>query len=138
MKTPAAIARRSDGAVPQRRDRRGLPLYNEFKSVMAQKLVKSRRCCRWSCPSKAEPVDYIFEQPPLEMLEPAAALRGNGVFRALLESAAAEHAARMTAMEAATSNAEMIDNPDAVHEPRAPGQHHQGNYRSGQRRRAAE
>ena len=31
-------------------------------------------------------------------------------FRALLESAAAEHAARMTAMEAATSNAaEMID-----------------------------
>jgi F-type H+-transporting ATPase subunit gamma len=33
------------------------------------------------------------------------------VFRALLESAAAEHAARMTAMDAATKNAaEMIDN----------------------------
>ena len=32
------------------------------------------------------------------------------LFRALLESTAAEHAARMTAMEAATSNAaEMID-----------------------------
>ena len=33
------------------------------------------------------------------------------LYRALLESAAAEHAARMTAMDAATNNAsEMIDN----------------------------
>jgi len=56
-------------------------------------------------------VDYIYEQPPEELF--------NGllpkyvdiqVFRALLESVAAEHAARMTAMEAATNNAtDMID-----------------------------
>ena len=56
-------------------------------------------------------MDYIFEQPPVEMLD---ALLPRYVemefYRALLESTAAEHAARMTAMEAATSNAaDMID-----------------------------
>ena len=59
----------------------------------------------------AAPVDYIYEQPPQElfnsMLPRYVELR---VFHTLLESVAAEHAARMTAMEAATSNAgEMID-----------------------------
>jgi F-type H+-transporting ATPase subunit gamma len=59
----------------------------------------------------AAPVDYIYEQQPAELF--------NGllpkyvvvqIFRALLESVAAEHAARMTAMDAATSNAtDMID-----------------------------
>jgi len=56
-------------------------------------------------------VDFIFETPPLEML---ASLLPRYVeselYRALLESAAAEHAARMTAMDAATSNAaDMIE-----------------------------
>jgi F-type H+-transporting ATPase subunit gamma len=56
-------------------------------------------------------VDYLYEQSPKDLF--------NGllpkyvvvqIFRALLESVAAEHAARMTAMDAATSNAtEMID-----------------------------
>jgi F-type H+-transporting ATPase subunit gamma len=62
-------------------------------------------------PAQAAPVDYIFEQPPAEMLE---ALLPRYVetefYRALLESGAAEQAARMTAMEAATSNAaDMIE-----------------------------
>ena len=57
------------------------------------------------------PVDYIYEQPAQELFQ---ALLPKyvavDVFRALLESVAAEHAARMTAMDAATSNAsEMID-----------------------------
>ena len=59
----------------------------------------------------AAPVDYIYEQPAGELF--ASLLPryvGIQVFRALLESVAAEHAARMTAMDAATSNAsEMID-----------------------------
>jgi F-type H+-transporting ATPase subunit gamma len=56
-------------------------------------------------------VDYIYEQPPTELF--------NGllpkyvsiqIFHGLLESVAAEHAARMTAMDAATNNAtDMID-----------------------------
>jgi F-type H+-transporting ATPase subunit gamma len=56
-------------------------------------------------------VDYIYEQPPDELfrslLPKYVAIQ---IFRALLESVAAEHAARMTAMDSATSNAtDMID-----------------------------
>ncbi len=56
-------------------------------------------------------VDYIYEQPPEELfralLPKYVAIQ---LFRALLESVAAEHAARMTAMDSATSNAtDMID-----------------------------
>jgi F-type H+-transporting ATPase subunit gamma len=57
------------------------------------------------------PVDYIYEQPPDELfrslLPKYVAIE---IFHAFLESVAAEHAARMTAMEAATNNAtDMID-----------------------------
>ncbi|MFY9742782.1 MAG: FoF1 ATP synthase subunit gamma [Candidatus Sulfotelmatobacter sp.] len=56
-------------------------------------------------------VDYIYEQPPSELfralLPKYVAIQ---IFRALLESIAAEHAARMTAMDSATNNAtDMID-----------------------------
>jgi len=54
-------------------------------------------------------VDYIYEQPPQELF--AALLPkyvGIQIFRGMMESVAAEHAARMTAMEAATSNASDI------------------------------
>ena len=89
-------------------------LYNEFKSVVSQKLTVDARAARpgsRAAQPEAAPPDYIFEQPPAEMLD---ALLPRYVemefYRALLESAAAEHAARMTAMDAATSNAaEMID-----------------------------
>ena len=85
-------------------------LFNEFKSVVAQTLTLTR-VLPVQMPEQAAATDYIYEQPPAEMLE---ALLPRYVemefYRALLESAAAEHAARMTAMEAATSNAgEMID-----------------------------
>jgi F-type H+-transporting ATPase subunit gamma len=56
-------------------------------------------------------VDYIYEQPPDELfrslLPKYVAIQ---IFRALMESVAAEHAARMTAMDSATNNAsDMID-----------------------------
>jgi F-type H+-transporting ATPase subunit gamma len=78
---------------------------------MAQK-VTFAQVLPMELPKQTEPVDFIFETPPLEML---ASLLPRYVeselYRALLESAAAEHAARMTAMDAATSNAsEMIEN----------------------------
>jgi F-type H+-transporting ATPase subunit gamma len=57
------------------------------------------------------PVDYIYEQSPGELfggLLPKYV--GVQIFRALQESVAAEHAARMTAMDAATNNAsDMIE-----------------------------
>jgi F-type H+-transporting ATPase subunit gamma len=59
----------------------------------------------------AAPVDYIYEQPPDEIFRALLPKYvGIQVFHALLESVAAEHAARMTAMDSATSNAtDMID-----------------------------
>jgi F-type H+-transporting ATPase subunit gamma len=56
-------------------------------------------------------VDYIYEQPPQDLLD--GLLRqyvSTQIYHAVIESTAAEQAARMTAMDAATSNAsEMID-----------------------------
>jgi len=85
-------------------------LYNEFKSVMAQRVTMSQ-VLPIELPKQSEPLDFIFETPPLELL--ASLLPryvDTALYGALLESAAAEYAARMTAMEAATSNAsDMID-----------------------------
>jgi F-type H+-transporting ATPase subunit gamma len=60
----------------------------------------------------AAQVDYIYEQPAerlfADLLPRYISVQ---LFRAMLESEAAEHAARMTAMDSATSNAgDMIDN----------------------------
>jgi F-type H+-transporting ATPase subunit gamma len=59
----------------------------------------------------AAPVDYIYEQPPAQLFrEILPKYIGVQIFHALLESVAAEHAARMTAMDSATNNAsDMID-----------------------------
>jgi F-type H+-transporting ATPase subunit gamma len=83
---------------------------NEFKSVMASHL-SATRILPIEVPKSQEPVDYIYEQKPSELLGSLLPRYVKlQIFRALLESAAAEHAARMTAMEAATSNAnDVID-----------------------------
>ncbi len=88
-------------------------IYNEFKSVISQRLVTECLLPLEPIPPKPEEslVDYIWEQSPAQLF---AALLPKyvevQVYRALLESAAAEHAARMTAMDAATNNAaDMID-----------------------------
>ena len=91
-------------------------LYNEFKSVMQQDVVvepvladpASR--ARRGGPSRTL-AEYLFEPEPAEIFSTLLPRYvETQVFRALLESAAAEHAARMTAMDAATRNAgEMID-----------------------------
>ena len=82
---------------------------NEFKRVMASKLT-SMRLLPIEVP-KAAPVDYLYEQPPEELLGSLLPRYVKlQIYRALLESTAAEHAARMTAMDAATKNAsDMID-----------------------------
>jgi F-type H+-transporting ATPase subunit gamma len=59
----------------------------------------------------ASQVDYIYEQPPAELFRDLLPKYVSiQIFRALMESVAAEHAARMTAMDSATNNAtDMID-----------------------------
>jgi F-type H+-transporting ATPase subunit gamma len=83
---------------------------NEFKSVMASHL-SATRILPIEVPKSQTLVDYIYEQKPSELLGSLLPRYVKlQIFRALLESAAAEHAARMTAMEAATSNAnDVID-----------------------------
>jgi F-type H+-transporting ATPase subunit gamma len=78
---------------------------NNFKSLMASQLV-STRLLPVDLPENQEQVDYIYEQPPAELL--SALLPRyieSQIYRAMLESDAAQHAARMTAMEAASTNA---------------------------------
>ncbi len=129
-------------------------LYNEFKSVVAQRLVveqvlpiaqigapgirhaeemaqeekfraaevaaaagvpvheaDTRQIDERAAAFAAAPVDYIYEQSPEELFNDLLPRYVTvQVFRALQESVAAEHAARMTAMDSATNNAsEMID-----------------------------
>ena len=89
-------------------------IYNEFRSVISQRVVIERLL---PIP-KLEPdsaaintVDYLFEPSPQELLSILLPYHVSvQIARALLESSAAEHAARMTAMDAATRNAkDMVD-----------------------------
>jgi F-type H+-transporting ATPase subunit gamma len=115
-------------------------IYNEFKNVMVQKLraekllpidpeivtpkteLEEKEAATHggpggSLPVEAAPasgallVDYIYEQPVQEIFNGLLPrYLESEIFRVLLESAAAEHAARMTAMDSATRNAgELID-----------------------------
>jgi F-type H+-transporting ATPase subunit gamma len=85
-------------------------LYNEFKSVVSQKLTM-QRVLPMELPAGRREQNYIYEQPPEELIGKLLVRYVDiAVYQAILESAASEQAARMTAMEAATSNAgEMID-----------------------------
>jgi F-type H+-transporting ATPase subunit gamma len=91
-------------------------VYNEFRSVMTQRVVVERLLPIPKLPVEeaehaAGAIDYLFEPTPEELLNALLPFHvAIQVARALLESSAAEHAARMTAMDAATRNArEMVD-----------------------------
>jgi F-type H+-transporting ATPase subunit gamma len=80
-------------------------IYNEFKSVIAQKLTMTK-LLPVAMEASDEPKDYVYEQPPAQLLGTLLPKYvETGIYRAMLESAASEHAARMTAMDAATTNA---------------------------------
>jgi F-type H+-transporting ATPase subunit gamma len=111
-------------------------IYNEFKSILVQRLLTEKLLPiegvlpirvvgaaalpgqEASQPTGEEAaettegeVDYLYEQPPAELFDRLLPRHvQTQIYRALLESAAAEYAARMTAMDAATNNAaEMIE-----------------------------
>jgi F-type H+-transporting ATPase subunit gamma len=81
---------------------------NEFKSVMSSNIAQTR-LLPIEVPKSAGPVDYIYEQKPEEILGSLLPRYLKiQIYGALLESAAAYLAARMTAMDAATRNAEEV------------------------------
>jgi F-type H+-transporting ATPase subunit gamma len=98
-------------------------VYNEFKSVMTQRVVTEKLLpiARLEAePEKPQPgvwaggvptIDYLYEPTPQELFNSLIPRHVEiQAWRALLESNAAFYAAQMTAMDAATRNsADMID-----------------------------
>lgn len=84
---------------------------NEFKSVISQKLSTFRMLPLAEVDGAETAPDFIIEGDPREILRHLLPRYVETIFlRIMLESAAAEHAARMTAMESATNNArDVID-----------------------------
>jgi F-type H+-transporting ATPase subunit gamma len=89
-------------------------VFSEFKTVMIPNLVIEKllpveaiRADEESAKEKeSAQIDYIYEQPPEQILgKLLPRYIETQILRAMLESSAAEHAARMTAMESATKNA---------------------------------
>jgi F-type H+-transporting ATPase subunit gamma len=88
-------------------------VYNEFKSVIQQRLVIDRLLPveRHAISPREPALDYLYEPEPAGIFATILPKHVEvQVWKALLESQAAEHGARMTSMDAATNNAsEMID-----------------------------
>ena len=88
-------------------------LYNEFKSVASQRVVVEQLLPIQPAivPEGRPVIEFEFEPSPAAVLERLLPKHIEvQVYRALMESLAAEYGARMTAMENATKNAsEMID-----------------------------
>ena len=86
-------------------------IYNEFKSVLSQAIVVNRMLPVKMPESAGGSREYIYEQKPEEIFRTLLPKYvETNIYQAMVESGAAEHAARMTAMASATRNAdEMID-----------------------------
>ena len=88
-------------------------IYNEFKSVIQQRVVVEKVLPLGKIEIQGSEVqlDYIFEEPPQQIFNRLLPRYVEiQIYRALLESAAAEHGARMASMDTASRNAgEMID-----------------------------
>ena len=82
-------------------------LNNDFKSVMAPSLSVAQ-LLPLSLPEQ-QAKDYIYEQSPIDMLENLMPRFVEvAVFRAMLETVASYQAARMTAMDTASTNAKDV------------------------------
>ena len=88
-------------------------VYNEFKSIVQQRVLVEQLLPIQPIELSEEEsaLDYLYEPEPARIFEHLVPKHVEiQVWRALLESAAAEHGARMAAMDSATKNAgEMID-----------------------------
>jgi F-type H+-transporting ATPase subunit gamma len=90
-------------------------VYNEFKSVLRQRVVVEPLLpiprLDLTAVDPAARVDYLYEPPAQQIFDTLLPRHVEiQIYRALLESAAAEQAARMIAMDNATKNSvEMVD-----------------------------
>jgi F-type H+-transporting ATPase subunit gamma len=89
-------------------------VYNEFKSAIQQRISMEKLLPLGRADlgnTQETPTEYIFEQPPQQVFDRLLPRYVEiQVYRALLESAASEHGARMAAMDTASRNAgDMIE-----------------------------
>ena len=88
-------------------------IYNEFKSVVQQQVVSELLLPikKLEGREQAHAVEYLYDEPPEKIFNNLLPRYVESqIFRALLEAAASEQGARMTAMDAATKNAsDMIE-----------------------------
>ena len=89
-------------------------IFNEFKSVMQQRIAVEQILPIPRLPVDSAPtggVEYLYQPDPQKIFDELLPRYVEfDIYHALLESAAAEHAARMTAMDAASKNAgDVID-----------------------------
>jgi F-type H+-transporting ATPase subunit gamma len=86
-------------------------IFNEFKSVIAQIIRVEKLLPLTRAETDGPTIDYLYEPSPDEILRELLPRHVEfQIYRTLLDSAAAEQGARMTAMEAATRNAgDMIE-----------------------------
>ena len=85
-------------------------VYNEFRSMISQKAVVERMLpIETPAENERAGIDYLYEPEPEAILDHLLPRYVEfQIYRVLLESSASEHAARMTAMEAATKNAKDV------------------------------
>ncbi len=111
------VAQEIGAAVVERYTNRDLDVvymvYNEFRSALSQEVVYDRLLPVEPMPVEPDTTttEYIYEPDEAYMLNwLLPSYVDVRIFRALLESTASEHGARMTAMDSATNNAsDMID-----------------------------
>jgi F-type H+-transporting ATPase subunit gamma len=104
-------------------------IYNEFKTILTPVQRVERLLPLEVEPAPAAPgaagapaaaaatqVDFLYEQPPEEIFSQLVPRYvETQIYRMLAESSAAEHAARMTAMDSATNNAEDVIDQLTLH-----------------------
>jgi len=110
--TAAEIAHKAAGRFVSGETDAVFVIYNEFKSVLSQ-VIRTKRLLPVDLPAGAAApgTDYLYEPAPETILGRLVPRHLEfQVYRILLESNAAENAARMTAMDSASKNAgEIID-----------------------------
>ncbi|MDZ7638701.1 MAG: ATP synthase F1 subunit gamma [Bryobacterales bacterium] len=101
----AAMAHRMSALFEQEEFDAVYLIFTEFRTAASQ-TVTARKLLPVALPSDGETPDYLFDQPAEKILSSMLAQYVVlSLYQALLEANASEHGARMTAMDAATSNA---------------------------------
>ena len=101
------MARRQDASPPRELEiNHDFLLFNEFKSIVQQRIVIERLLPLHALEEKKSAHEHLYEPGPREIFEKLLPkVVETTVWQAMLESNAAEHGARMAAMDAATRNA---------------------------------